>query len=81
MVGQIVFIDGGAEATLRSDRPYSTGARYGFSSLSRSGQAPSPPTPYDGCFTDFQTSQLYEGLAVSPVKILSRGSCLSTLPP
>lgn len=29
MAGQIVFVDGGADATLRSDKPYADGVRYG----------------------------------------------------
>lgn len=35
MAGQIVFIDGGADAALRSDKPYSDGVRYGPAAMSR----------------------------------------------
>ncbi|MGO1354911.1 MAG: SDR family oxidoreductase [Brachybacterium tyrofermentans] len=35
MAGQIVFVDGGADATLRSDKPYADGVRYGPVATSR----------------------------------------------
>ncbi|APX32605.1 hypothetical protein BH708_07605 [Brachybacterium sp. P6-10-X1] len=35
MAGQIVFVDGGADAALRSDRPYADGARYGPLAMGR----------------------------------------------
>ncbi|WP_114854614.1 SDR family oxidoreductase [Brachybacterium sp. YJGR34] len=35
MAGQIVFVDGGADAALRADRPYLQGVRYGPLSLGR----------------------------------------------
>lgn len=35
MTGQIIFIDGGADATLRSDRPCANGSRYGLSTIAK----------------------------------------------
>ncbi|WP_193103256.1 SDR family oxidoreductase [Brachybacterium sp. FME24] len=35
MAGQIVFVDGGADASLRSDRPYREGVRYGPVAMGR----------------------------------------------
>ncbi|HEX7352800.1 SDR family oxidoreductase [Brachybacterium sp.] len=35
MAGQIVFVDGGADATLRSDKPYADGVRYGAAATTK----------------------------------------------
>ncbi len=35
MAGQVVFVDGGADATLRSDTPYADGVRYGAAATTK----------------------------------------------